>query len=99
MQLNAHWLYLQGLQLRELHTARLTQLQVQASEKEALQVLRKRVDLFWVPDLSELLAKVEEKRGNLTEAKRQLHYAHVAAYLSNRQTAEKHLAELDTVEI
>lgn len=67
--------------------------------QEALQVLRKRVDLFWVPDLSELLAKVEEKRGNLAEAKRQLHYAHVAAYLSNRQTAEKHLAELDTVEI
>ena len=67
--------------------------------QEALQVLRKRVDLFWVPDLSELLAKVEEKRGNLAEAKRQLHYAHVAAYLSNRQTAEKYLAELDTVEI
>ena len=65
---------------------------------DALTALHKRVDLFWVPDLSELLAKVEAQRGNAAEAKRQLHYARVAAYLSNRQTAEKRLAELDTVE-
>lgn len=66
--------------------------------QDALFALHKRVDLFWVPDLSELLARVEQQRGNDVEAKRQLHYAHVAAYLSNRQTAEKRLAELDTVE-
>ncbi|MEX0380085.1 helix-turn-helix domain-containing protein [Leuconostoc sp. MS02] len=66
--------------------------------EEGLLALRKRVDLFWVPDLSEILASVEQKRGNELSAKRHLHYARVAAYLSNRQTAEEHLLALDTVE-
>ena len=66
--------------------------------EEGLLALRKRVDLFWVPDLSEILASVEQKRGNDLSAKRHLHYARVAAYLSNRQTAEERLLALDTVE-
>ncbi|MGR8828964.1 helix-turn-helix domain-containing protein [Leuconostoc citreum] len=64
---------------------------------EGLEILRKRVDLFWVPDLSELLAQVEEKRGNHEAAQKQIHYAHVAAYLSNCQKAEARLAQLDTI--
>lgn len=66
---------------------------------EALEALRKRVDLLWVPDLNELLAKVEQKRGNNSEAQKRIHYAHVAAYLSNRKKTEAHLAELDKVKI
>jgi len=65
--------------------------------EEGLLVLRKRVDLFWVPDLSELLANVEKKRGNDLSAKRHIHYGRIAALLSNRKTAEERLSALDTV--
>lgn len=65
--------------------------------EEGLLALRKRVDLFWVPDLSEMLADIEQKRGNEPAAKRQLHYAHIAALLSNRQETEKRLSALDKV--
>jgi len=66
--------------------------------EEGLLALRKRVDLFWSPDLSEMLANVEKKRGNDLVANRHLHYARVAAYLSNRKTTESRLAPLDAVE-
>jgi len=66
--------------------------------EEGLLALRKRVDLFWVPDLSEMLANVEKKRGNDLSAKQHLHYARIAAFLSNRKTAEERLSALDTVE-
>ncbi|CAM3177825.1 helix-turn-helix domain-containing protein [Leuconostoc rapi] len=66
--------------------------------EEGLLALRKRVDLFWVPDLGEMLGNIEKKRGNELAAQRNLHYAHIAAFLSNRQVAEERLSALDTVQ-
>jgi len=63
----------------------------------ALNALRHRVDLFWVPELSEQLANIEEKRGDAEAAKRYMHYARIAAYLSGRSNTEARLARLDTV--
>ncbi|KAA8324412.1 helix-turn-helix transcriptional regulator [Leuconostoc carnosum] len=64
---------------------------------EALQALRQRADLFWVSDLSELLSDVEKQRGNIQETNRQIHIAHVAAYLTNHDDMATRLSEKDIV--